>query len=133
MNGTKIDMQLAKLQQQIEAEHSRFAAAVFNVVETMLIEYGLSFADLSKVKVYASLAKKMKVAGIEVTPDVARELKALKVTKATKATKAKKPATSKGTRPPKYRDPESGKTWSGMGHTPQWMVNAKNRDAFLIN
>lgn len=38
--------------------------------------------------------------------------------------------------PPKYRDPVSGKTWSGMGRTPFWIVEADNkgvpRDQFLI-
>ncbi|KVC50356.1 H-NS family nucleoid-associated regulatory protein [Burkholderia diffusa] len=33
---------------------------------------------------------------------------------------------------PKYRDPKSGKTWSGRGKAPQWIANAKNRDRFLI-
>jgi DNA-binding protein H-NS len=32
--------------------------------------------------------------------------------------------------PPKYRDPESGRTWSGRGHQPQWIVG--NRDEYLI-
>ncbi|CAB3758712.1 H-NS histone family protein [Paraburkholderia humisilvae] len=33
--------------------------------------------------------------------------------------------------PPKYRDPASGKTWSGRGRTPLWM-RGDDRDAFLI-
>ncbi|MGA0420992.1 MAG: H-NS family nucleoid-associated regulatory protein [Phycisphaerales bacterium] len=37
---------------------------------------------------------------------------------------------------PKYRDPESGTTWSGRGRTPLWMVAAieqgRTRDEFLI-
>ncbi|MPV59449.1 H-NS histone [Burkholderia sp. HI2761] len=33
---------------------------------------------------------------------------------------------------PKYRDPKSGKTWSGRGKAPQWIASAKNRDRFLI-
>lgn len=32
--------------------------------------------------------------------------------------------------PPKYADPETGKTWSGRGHQPGWMVG--NRDDYLI-
>jgi DNA-binding protein H-NS len=32
----------------------------------------------------------------------------------------------------KYRDPASGKTWTGRGKPPLWIVGAKNRDAFLI-
>lgn len=37
---------------------------------------------------------------------------------------------------PKYRDPQSAKTWSGRGHQPAWMKNylaaGKNKDDFLI-
>lgn len=31
----------------------------------------------------------------------------------------------------KYRDPESGKTWTGRGVAPKW-ISGKDRDAFLI-
>lgn len=31
---------------------------------------------------------------------------------------------------PKYVDPASGKTWSGMGHQPGWIVG--NKDDYLI-
>ncbi|WP_175743842.1 H-NS family nucleoid-associated regulatory protein [Burkholderia ambifaria] len=33
---------------------------------------------------------------------------------------------------PKYRDQKTGATWSGRGKAPQWIVNAKNRERFLI-
>ncbi|MDB5822879.1 MAG: histone [Herminiimonas sp.] len=33
---------------------------------------------------------------------------------------------------PKYRDPESGKTWSGRGKEPRWL-GGKDRNQFLIN
>ncbi len=32
----------------------------------------------------------------------------------------------------KYRNPETGKTWSGRGREPKWFNN-KERDKFLIN
>ncbi len=32
--------------------------------------------------------------------------------------------------PPKYRDPKTGKTWSGRGRVPAWI--GKRRDRFLI-
>ena len=31
----------------------------------------------------------------------------------------------------KYRDPESGKTWSGKGRAPLWL-DGKNRDDFVV-
>ena len=32
---------------------------------------------------------------------------------------------------PKYRDPETGKTWTGRGVAPNWIAG-KDREAFLI-
>ncbi|WP_042876463.1 H-NS histone family protein [Cupriavidus necator] len=36
----------------------------------------------------------------------------------------------KATLPPKYRDPKTGKTWSGRGRTPSWL--GKNPNRYLI-
>lgn len=33
--------------------------------------------------------------------------------------------------PPKYRDPVSGKTWSGRGKPPRW-IEGQDRERFLI-
>lgn len=38
---------------------------------------------------------------------------------------------TKGT--PKYRDPETGRTWTGQGKPPNWIKDAPDRDAFLID
>jgi DNA-binding protein H-NS len=121
MKAAKLDTQIAKLEQQIEAEHARYKAAVFDAIGAVLVSYGLSLEDLAETPKPA-VKKKVKV-----------DLPVKEIVVSVKAKKTKTPATSKGTKPPKYRDPESGKTWSGMGHTPQWMVAAKNRDAYLIN
>ena len=32
----------------------------------------------------------------------------------------------------KYADPKTGKTWSGFGRAPGWIVGAKDRNAFLV-
>lgn len=52
---------------------------------------------------------------------------------ATKKVKAK--AKSKKATAPKYRDPQSGATWSGRGRSPAWLAEALKSgkaDAFLI-
>jgi DNA-binding protein H-NS len=33
---------------------------------------------------------------------------------------------------PKYQNPKTGETWTGMGRSPLWIRDAKNRDRFLI-
>lgn len=34
---------------------------------------------------------------------------------------------------PKYRDPVSGKTWTGRGKPPNWIAAAEDRSAFLVD
>ena len=41
-----------------------------------------------------------------------------------------KPAANPGA--PKYRDPSTGKTWTGRGKPPNWIVGVSDRTAFLI-
>lgn len=43
----------------------------------------------------------------------------------------KKTRKARGPVMPKYKDPNSDKTWSGMGKPPAWMAG-KDRAAFLI-
>ena len=38
----------------------------------------------------------------------------------------------RGPQPVKYRDPETGATWSGRGRAPAWVANAKDRATFSI-
>jgi hypothetical protein len=33
----------------------------------------------------------------------------------------------------RYRDPQTGKTWTGRGKPPNWIAAAKDRQAFLIS
>lgn len=47
----------------------------------------------------------------------------------TKAAKAA--ARSRASVAPKYRDPDSGSTWSGRGKPPRWIAG-QDRDQFLI-
>jgi len=58
---------------------------------------------------------------------------------AKRATKTATPTTTtvRTPVPPKYRNPETGATWSGRGKAPRWISDAeaegKSRDSFLIN
>ena len=38
---------------------------------------------------------------------------------------------ARGSVPPKYRNPETGETWSGRGRSPNWM-KGKKKESFLI-
>jgi DNA-binding protein H-NS len=39
----------------------------------------------------------------------------------------------KPSKPPKFRDPATGKTWNGHGKTPLWLVGVSDRSAYLID
>jgi DNA-binding protein H-NS len=45
--------------------------------------------------------------------------------------KARARGSKRGPVAAKYRDPQTGETWSGRGRTPNWM-KGKSKDAFLI-
>ena len=99
-----IQKQIADLQKKADAiRHSEVAAAVAQI-KSLVERYGLSAADVG-------------LAG-----------KAAKSLKSRAKTSAVKP-----TGVPKYQDPKTGKTWTGVGKPPSWIAGKKNRDAFLIN
>ncbi len=60
-----------------------------------------------------------------------RATKATAKTAATKVRKARGPAKRPAAKA-KYRNPETGATWTGRGKPPNWIKDVKNRDAFLI-
>jgi DNA-binding protein H-NS len=44
---------------------------------------------------------------------------------------ARSAVSAKAPREPKYQNPKTGETWSGMGRAPGW-IQGTNRDRFLI-
>jgi DNA-binding protein H-NS len=44
----------------------------------------------------------------------------------------KRRAGSSTPRPPKYQDPQTGRTWSGLGKPPRWITEVSDRQYFLI-
>jgi hypothetical protein len=50
----------------------------------------------------------------------------------TPACKEKAAATATTVGVAKYRDPQTGKTWTGSGKPRNWIVGVKDREAFLI-
>jgi DNA-binding protein H-NS len=100
--------QITKLEKQAADLFKKEVADVVAKIHGLMSEYDLTVADLGLRN------------------------KAGKVTKT--ARKTKKPAKPAGV--PKYRDPVSGKTWTGFGKAPGWLVEGikkgKSKDDFLI-
>ncbi|MDF8364712.1 H-NS histone family protein [Achromobacter anxifer] len=102
-------------------------------------------ADIDKLE-----AKKAKLIRDKAIPDIIAKMRAVGVTpkdiaehwgtvaaKRARSVSGKATAkTGKTSRPPKYRDPASGETWSGMGKRPFWLRDAedagRSREEFLI-
>lgn len=94
--------------------------------------------DAKKLRAVDRVRALMKKLGVEVG-DLGAAPRAKVRPAAAKARKAGvgKPRKATGTVPPKYRDPESGATWTGRGRTPIWLVKklseGRTREEFAIN
>ncbi|WP_228876439.1 H-NS family nucleoid-associated regulatory protein [Paraburkholderia saeva] len=68
-------------------------------------------------------------AGVDFSRSGAKEIKPPSRTR--QAEKAEVASTAK--RPPRYRDPKTGATWSGHARPPAWIRDAKDRSVYLID
>jgi DNA-binding protein H-NS len=100
----QIRAKMQNLQKQADALIARQAQKVVDQIRGLMIEHGLTTADIE-----AAAKKRRQRAG-----------RALADTNA------------KSKMPPKYRNPKTGETWSGHARPPAWIVNAKDRSTFLI-
>lgn len=46
--------------------------------------------------------------------------------------RGKKPGTAGSKVAPKYKNPETGDTWTGRGKAPKWIASAEDREKFAI-
>jgi DNA-binding protein H-NS len=99
--------QRKKLDEEIEILRRHAAKDAIATCRALIEEFGLTTVDLGFVKT--------------------QHLPPSKVKKGDKTFAAKKP---KRVHPPKYVNPHTGQTWSGLGHQPGWIVG--NRDEYLI-
>jgi DNA-binding protein H-NS len=111
---SQIEHRIASLQKKADDLRRKQSASVISSIKKMMSEYGLSLEDL-EASVEESPPKRGRPAG---SKNSARALTA-------PAANAKLP--------PKYRDPESGATWSGHARPPAWIKDVKDRTRFLID
>jgi len=110
----KIKAEIAKLERRAEAALKDEVAGVIGRIKEAIKVYGLTAEDLGFG---------------------AKEKAAAKQKASTRRGAARAGAASTRTPAgvPKYRDPETGSTWTGRGRPPEWIAAAKDRDAFLIS
>jgi len=104
-----IQKQIATLERQAEAIRKSEAKVAAATVRQLIAQHQLSIEEIG----LAGRAAK------QVSAKAGGSLK-------------RKPAAAKPAGVPKYRDPKSGKTWTGTGKPPKWIASAKSRDKFLI-
>jgi DNA-binding protein H-NS len=106
---TQIQAEIAKLEKQANAARKGEVAGVVKKIKEAIAAYGLTAQDLGFSGGKAASKAPAKPAA--------------------KAPKNEKPAMVGVA---KYRDPATGRTWTGRGKPPDWIKGAKNRDQFLI-
>jgi DNA-binding protein H-NS len=100
----ELQKRIARLQEEAEQVRKSELASVIASIREAVAQYDLTPADIFGRK--AGPSARAKGAGT---------------------------AGGKAPRPPKYRDPKTGKTWTGMGKPPNWIAGVRNRDKFLID
>lgn len=113
MQRRKLEKEILRLQKQAAALDQKQRAPVIGEIVRKMREF-----DITLEEVEAVFNRKGRGA-------------AKRATKTGAATTVRAPV------PPKYRNPETGATWSGRGKPPRWVSDAesegKSRDSFLIN
>ena len=109
----QLENQIHKLQRRADALREKKSVEVIARIQALMKEYGLTTADLAK-------------AGLGTGKKRGRPFGSKNVSGA-------KTAHAKGKLPPKYRDPQSGATWSGHARPPAWIKDAPDRSVYLID
>lgn len=108
-----IEKKIAALHKQAQALRKAQSTKMAATVKAMIVRHGLTAEDLGLAGVAAGRA------GARTAKPAAKP----GPKKAGTATPGK----------PRYQDPASGKTWTGVGKPPGWIANAKDRSALLID
>jgi DNA-binding protein H-NS len=120
----EIQAQILDLQKQADAMRKQAMSAAIKEVKRLVNLYSLGMADIGMS--ISSPAKK------SATPTKTTAKGAAK-----KTAKVKKPASDKRAAvAPKYRDNETGQTWTGRGKPPTWLAAklaaGASKESFLI-
>ncbi len=118
-----IQKQIAELERKAEVIRKSEASKAADKVKELIARHELTAADIGLSGRAADATE---------TKRATASRKKTATTAASAAGRVKKPG-RRMAGVPRYRDPASGKTWTGNGKAPGWIAGAKNRDAFLID
>jgi DNA-binding protein H-NS len=100
-----IEAKMKKLQAQADALTTKETVKVLKTIHELMEKHGLTAADIDGHAGGKRGAKKV----------------------------GAKTVGKKSVAAAKYRDPETGATWTGHGRAPGWIAGAKNREKFLVD
>lgn len=115
---SEINKQIAALQKQAEAIRKADSKDAITKVKDLIAKHGLTAEDLG----YGAGSAAAAPAFVE-----------RKKRGPNKKGGAQKAGGKQTVGVPMYRDPVSGKTWTGRGKPPLWIAGAKSRESFLIS
>jgi uncharacterized Zn finger protein len=116
----QLQKQMSQLQSELERVRRAEAQTVIARMQKDIATYGITAADLGFAPASSSTSSS--------TP-------AAPSAKKTRGPGLKQAATASAKKTPgiaKFRDPKSGKTWTGQGKPPGWIAGKKDRTPFLI-
>jgi len=128
LEQTKIAKEINKLQKRAEMLQARKRKPALDSIMTSMREYSITPEEIA-----AAYAKSGNGKGGKPVKAMQSPVKQMKAA----AIKGKKSKQSKQAVAVKYRDEETGNTWTGRGKPPRWLTDAeqagKSRNDFLIN
>ncbi|SAK74633.1 H-NS histone family protein [Caballeronia ptereochthonis] len=113
----QIQARLKKLQAQAERLIALRAQAVLDDIRAMMERHGLTTDDIDA---YGKRPRRTARPQVTLPAPAGRREAVTKLAK-------------KGKLPAKYRNPETGETWSGWARPPAWIAGVKDRSKFLID
>ena len=119
----QIRADIAALEREAAAVRKSESAAIVAKIRKLAEQYDLTAADIG-----LDAAPQAQGAGRPSAKPAAKSTAGK--TAAKKTLRGKKSRSGAGVA--KYRDPTSGKTWTGFGRAPDWLASAKNREVFRI-
>ena len=87
-------------------------------------------AEIKALQVQAEKARQAELANVIM--EIKAKIQEYGITGADLFPSEKKPGKAATTVRPKFRNPETGETWTGRGKAPKW-IEGKNRAEFLID
>ena len=108
---SSIKKQIAELEKKAQELIKKESAHAIDKVRELIEKYGLTAEDIGLTK--RGKAPARKASGARARRGSKKVGKAVGV--------------------PMYRDPDTGKTWTGRGKPPTWIAGAKDRSTFLID